>query len=406
MTTSIDRAVGYRSRSTAGTGQRRRWLPKLGLALGGALLPLLVVELALRLFGPVLPGNYETAVWAERHPIFGHFHVPGASAWIRESEFTVHLEFNRDGLRGPDLPIEKRPGTPRVLMLGDSFVEAKQVAEPRSVAGRLRSSASPELEGVEWLNSGTFDWGPVQQYLYLRHEGYRFRPDLVVQFFYVGNDVADNFPRSERDRRRLGYPAAMLDDDGNLQLLPWASSPLTTNDLVTRALGERLHLYQAFKTGVLDKIDRRTPSRHPAEPHLMELFNKRETPSLREAWSLVDVLLGSIQSEAARNGARTLLVVVPGKWQVHQEDWENLLEDRERKNDERWDLTLPNQRLAELAEKRDLPILDLLPPLRDAASSGTRLYYPIDIHWTAEGHAVAARALEEYLVTSNLLDSR
>src|SRR5687768_9218558 len=235
MTTSIDRAVGYRTRSAGGNGQLRRWLPEVGLALGGALLPLVLLELALRLFGPILPGNYETGVWAERHPIFGHFHVPGASAWIREPEFTVHLQFNRAGHRGPDAPIEKRPGTSRVLLLGDSFVEAKQVAEAQTVAGRLWSSSSPGLADTEWLNSGTFDWGPVQQYLYLQHEGYRFRPDLVIQFFYVGNDVADNFPRSERDRRRLGYPAARLDDDGNLQLLPWTSSPLATNDLITRA---------------------------------------------------------------------------------------------------------------------------------------------------------------------------
>src|SRR5262245_6132594 len=107
--------------SMARTVAARGLLVALGLAL-----PALLLEIVLRLFGPVVPGNYETGVWAEGHPVVGHFHIPGATAWVREPELTTYLRFNRYGLRGPEIAEEKAQGAQRVLLLGDSFLEAKQ----------------------------------------------------------------------------------------------------------------------------------------------------------------------------------------------------------------------------------------------------------------------------------------
>ena len=63
----------------------------------------------------------------------------------------------------------------------------------------------------------------------------------------------------------------------------------------------------------------------------------------------------------------------------------------------------PNRRLAQLAEAHQIPVLDLLPPMRDAADAGQRLYYGVDIHWNAVGHEVAARSVAEFLIAQELL---
>src|SRR3954452_7101464 len=91
----------------------RALLVALGLAL-----PALLLEIVLRVFGPVIPGNYETGVWAEGHPVVGHFQIPDATAWVRDPEFTTYLRFNRYGLRGPEIAEQQPPGTKRVLLLG------------------------------------------------------------------------------------------------------------------------------------------------------------------------------------------------------------------------------------------------------------------------------------------------
>ena len=49
------------------------------------------------------------------------------------------------------------------------------------------------------------------------------------------------------------------------------------------------------------------------------------------------------------------------------------------------------------------PMLDLLPALQAEAPSNARLYYPYDKHWTAAGHAVAAREIERFLVERGLV---
>jgi len=383
-------------------GPRRTLTLRVALVAGGLLLPLALVECALRLVGPILPGNYETGRWAERHAVYGHFHIPDSAAWLREPEFVAHLRFNRFGLRGPDVPLEGTAGVPRVLMLGDSFIEAKQVAEADTVAARLQV-----MTGAEYLNSGTFDWGPVQQYLYLSHEGARFRPDAIVQFFYLGNDVADNVPRSRGELRRLGFPAAGVDDDtGELELLPWTASPPTRADRVSEVLGGTFATYRAYETGILDKVRYSQVNPYPMERHLLDLFRDREPASLATAWRVVDALLGAIQAEGERIGAPTLLVIVPTKWQVHADDWRAFLKHHDRGIDDGWDLDKPNRRLARLAEARGMPVLDLQPALRAAAAEGTRLYYAVDTHWTAEGHAVAARELARYLSERRMLAVR
>src|SRR4051812_42385419 len=49
----------------------------------GLLLPLLLLEGALRLFGPFLPGNYDTGSMVRRDPVLGHFHPAGTRTWVR-----------------------------------------------------------------------------------------------------------------------------------------------------------------------------------------------------------------------------------------------------------------------------------------------------------------------------------
>jgi hypothetical protein len=48
-------------------------------------------------------------------------------------------------------------------------------------------------------------------------------------------------------------------------------------------------------------------------------------------------------------------------------------------------------------------MLDVLPALRADAPTSPRLYYPYDKHWTAAGHATAAREVERFLTEQGLV---
>src|SRR4051812_26549991 len=110
--------------ATDGTHARRGPLGVLSPAVARALLVgvgtlagLLLCELIVRLAGPALPASYSTRALQELHPVYGVFHRPGASAWLRDREFTTFVHFNRDGLRGQETPASS-PDRQRILVLG------------------------------------------------------------------------------------------------------------------------------------------------------------------------------------------------------------------------------------------------------------------------------------------------
>lgn len=376
----------------------RSWWPRIGLALVGLALPFLGVELLLRLVGPVIPGNYETGVWAERHPIYGHAHIPRAASWIKTPEYVTWLRFNSLGMRGPE-----PSAAPRVLMLGDSFLEAKEVAEERSMTGLLRQRAGVEGRPIDWLNSGVFDWGTAQQLLYFRNEAEALQPRLVLLFVYVGNDIADHFPRSGRELRELDRPAATVDSGGNLTLLPWSKAPLSTEDRVRRAVGERSMAAQVCFTGVLDRLRAPTRSARPVEPRLFELSTHRESAGVQHAWRVMDTMLGTLAAESSARGQRFGVVIIPGRWSVHPEEWTAILADRGQPNDDRWTPDRPVRRLAQLAANRGIPALNLLPAMRARAVEGERLYFHRDIHWNEAGHRVASDEVARFVQSNGLL---
>lgn len=377
---------------------------RAALALAGLAVPLLLIEFTLRVFGPVLPGNYETGVWAEGHPTIGHVHVPGATAWIKEPEFTTYLRFNQYGLRGAETRVPKPSDRYRILLLGDSFIEGKQVRERATLCERLNALlADGGRDDVRALNAGVFDWSQVHEYLYLREAAPVLQPNLVVQFLYVGNDIGDLWPRSRGELRDLERPLVQVDGDGQLEFMPWQRHQPTTSERFQGYLSRRSSAWRAFDTGVMDKIRYGARDGQGIEGQMLELFRFKESPPEARAWQAVDAMLARTQELAAQSGARYAVVVIPTKWQVHKEDWLALLAAHGEEDDDRWVMRGPQKHAVQLAQARGIPVLDLLPALRNAARQGERLYYAVDTHWRPEGHDQAARAVLEFLQKSELL---
>ncbi len=57
------------------------------------------------------------------------------------------------------------------------------------------------------------------------------------------------------------------------------------------------------------------------------------------------------------------------------------------------DLNVPVTRLAAMFRSRGVDVIDLTGPFKGTAQAPRPSYYPQDGHWTAAGHALAARIL-------------
>src|SRR4026207_2472105 len=124
-----------------------RLAARLVLVLVGLFLGFLVVEIGFRLAGPNVPLDLTMARFQEYHPVYGFFHRPGVSGWVRTEEFTSFVKFNGQGLRGPHVSIPQPPAGFRVLVVGDSVVEGAQVPEDATMAARLRDELAPLANG-------------------------------------------------------------------------------------------------------------------------------------------------------------------------------------------------------------------------------------------------------------------
>src|ERR671921_1862772 len=105
------------------TTRPRRWpslVSNMLLVVAACLVGILSVELLLRLFNV----SYTVFIWTD--PIRGVSHIPGAKG--RPSPRSDHIiEINSQGWRGPEVAFKHPPGTFRIALLGDSFIEAFEV---------------------------------------------------------------------------------------------------------------------------------------------------------------------------------------------------------------------------------------------------------------------------------------
>jgi lysophospholipase L1-like esterase len=118
------------------------------------------------------------------NPLIGHQHRPNSSAHL----MGVDVSINSKGLRDHDIAYERRPGTQRILMLGDSFTEGWGVAFEDTFAKRVERLYAARGVAAEVINAGVGNYNTVMEVNYFLTEGKLYQPDIIVLNF-VFNDA-------------------------------------------------------------------------------------------------------------------------------------------------------------------------------------------------------------------------
>lgn len=400
------------SRPRTAPSRRVVWIGRLTIVLLTVGMVLGVLELSLRLFGPILPGNYTSGAYLERHPVYGFFHVRGYDGWQHSGEYFARVHFNQLGLRDPRDRYEKPPGTFRILLLGDSFMEAVQVEQQQTTAAVLEArlrAARPDLN-VEVINAGVAGWGTGIEGLYLDREGYRFEPDLVLVSFFIGNDLHDNYYKLQLagdDLKQAVKPYFGLGKDGVVvQRDPPPPPPAPTG--LAPVLRSCCRLWNVFETGVLNRFgdgQANTPlwAVAPMEAHTRAMYDPEPSGEWKEGWEITRQLFGRIKARTDAMGVPLAVFVIPDSPQLSEDEWREMVGGR-RLQRGLLEIDAPNRQLASIAQGYNLPILDLLPTLtQESGGDPRRFYFTTDQHWNRDAHALAARELERFLGERGLL---
>jgi len=102
---------------------------------------------------------------------------------------------NSLGMRDRERPRQKPQEAFRILILGDSMIQARGVTLEDAMVTRLEGllNHSTRTKAVEVLNGGVFGYSPMLEYLYLREIIDPLQPDLVVVGFFLQNDVGEDY---------------------------------------------------------------------------------------------------------------------------------------------------------------------------------------------------------------------
>jgi hypothetical protein len=87
------------------------------------------------------------------------------------------------------------------------------------------------------------------------------------------------------------------------------------------------------------------------------------------------------------------VVLSPSEWQTYDDLWPKLVGNGDQAR-RRYSPGAPNERLAEIAARHSIRLLDLRPAFQaEVAAGAPPVIFRKDGHWTEHGHEVAARAV-------------
>jgi len=388
----------------ADTASRKKtWLlALLVVAISGAF-ALVAGEILLRLMG------FESKLVYQPNPYYGWSHTANDRFSRVTADQEIDIAINSKGLRDFEYDYDRAADVHRILVLGDSFTEAFQVDLEESFSKVLEAKLNAEQFGDvsrhEVIGAGVSGFGTDNELLFFRHEGKKYAPDLVMVALYIGNDIRNNWYELDiKDSGGLRKPYFIL-DDGELAIREYPFEQHAS--LKTRLkvfLNRNVSMYSMLRE-LRDRFrHQRRPGRGRGVPLDARLFADDYPESWQNAWGVTKRLILELRDEVRESGAELFVVMIPTRFQVHEQYWAERVENSDAMNDGEWNLDKPNVILAEFLADNGVPYVDLLRPFRERSSATGREYYIADDgHWNRDGHALSVEFIVGELADAGLV---
>jgi len=427
----------------------RRACAASALIAFGSLLALAMTEAALRLYDATKPKPPipRADLWDPKLG-YGWLHPPGIEgAWFDDhGEFSVVVKINSHGLRDVEHEYAKPPGVFRILLLGDSYMEAVQVQLEQIFPRLLEQMLHAGGRRVEVINASAADWGTDNELVYLREEGFKYSPDLVLLAFTTANDVRNNsVVLNLRVPTPNPYkPTFTMNTQGALEFHPMPSLPpslppppwwqhVRVATFFVNRLGHRFGIGAppplppaaappdaaalaslpaippaaaaapagAAPAAAPPSIPAATTPVVPNVPTDMLVYASPPLPEVVGAWAVTKALILELKAEAQRRGAAFAMFSVNGPWAHYDEYWQ-LMTMKDPTVRKTWNRRAPSDEFARFCTEKGIPCLDTFEEF-EAKKAADPLYFRFDPHWTPAGHRLAADTVARFLIDSRLV---
>lgn len=323
-------------------------------------------------------------------PVIGYRLQPGARTRFATPEFVTDISINSSGVRDDEEIGPKRQGETRIAILGDSLVLSVQVPLEQTFAKRLerllneQSIAAGGSKRYRVINAGVQGYGPVEELLFFRRVVRDLEPDVVLLSIFVGNDAEEALTSRH-----------LLDTDRGVTTTVRESLVARARRMVRRSM-----VLQVLRLRVVAATDRFRTTSGPPEPPL-QTYAANPAPRIAEGIAATKAIVRQLALDASDIGARTGIVLMPARFQLDDGDY-GRLRDIVRASGGELVRDAATERFRDGLADLDLPMTDLLPPLR-AARPGPDLFFQQNVHLTPRGHEVVANSLAAFVRDPRLL---
>jgi lysophospholipase L1-like esterase len=326
--------------------------------------------------------RYPQGTLCKREPSLGWIGEPNKSRTMMfssEDMEEMHVKMNSEGFWDEEHEARKPPGVKRILFLGDSFTVGYGVPREKKFTETMKASLP---KGFEVINLGMWGYSVDQELLVLESMGLKYAPDVVVVCLFLDDLFCTNLV-SINDGIYI-KPKFSLTWEGGLVL---ENVPVPNNRgrsfLLNLILTRFCDLQNRIEVGW--EFDRRG---------WLSVFDRAFVKRLQ--FSLALRLIYEMFFLSEENDARFLLVVIPFKDQLNDTRAYESVGGYGGIPTERLDLRLPQKVINRFCEKAGIPVLDLLNAF-EKHDLPEELFFRSDLHWTAEGHRLAADEILSYL---------
>jgi hypothetical protein len=370
---------------------RKEFLQNLGVLFLSCLVCLVVGEILVRLLFPgtlKLHATFPQGVLCKPDPLLGWIGRPnGSGVWSyrHEDMDDMHVSMNSEGFWDTSRQTRKPESVKRLLFLGDSFTIGLGITREERFSDLIKDRLT---SGYEVLNMGMWGYSTDQELLLLEEKGLKYDPDVIILSMFL-DDLFCSKLFSVNDGVYI-KPRFSLAANEDLEL---HNVPVPNNHGRSALLNMILTRYYKFRNRleVGEEFDRLG---------WISVFDKAYWR--RDGYNIALRLLSEMETLSEAHGIKFLLVVVPDKDQLYEQQ---IYADRRGYQGippERLDLGLPQKVVNLFCGKMGIPVLDLLPTFREYGVD-EKLFFENDLHWTRAGHRLAAEEILACLRKLNYL---
>lgn len=284
--------------------------------------------------------------------------------------YDVDLRYDHNGFRN-DADLERAD----VVAIGDSFLEASLTPLDQTVVKQLERRL-----GRTVANLGQSGYGVQQESIVLERYGFPLQPEVVLWFFFGGNDL--------RDVRRYDATRELLDRGLPLRR-PYFQRLLSINALLALAhytTPPRRELSPAA-------LSRSAWVTHADRTKERVYFGQTNGPWNSYQWETATAILKRADENSRAIGATFVVVFVPRKFRVYRD----LLEAEPGTLIAGWDTNRLPEALGDWCQEQGIAYIDTTPHLQRSVAAGEHPYMIDDLHWNARGQEIAADLIASHL---------